>query len=67
MRKKYIILELRLSQSDEIQNNLEEAGLDVMDYLKRWGRYRLRLTKQEIQENREMLIEMMQKAYEQTR
>jgi hypothetical protein len=43
-KKNFLRLEPRLTRSDTTQAELEAAGLDVMDYDQRWGRYRIRLT-----------------------
>jgi hypothetical protein len=42
-KKDWVRAEVRLPQSDEIQNRLDSSGLDIMDYDSRWGRYRIRL------------------------
>ena len=41
-KKNFLRIEPRLAKSDETQDQLETAGLDVMDYDDRWGRYRIR-------------------------
>ena len=43
-KKQWLTLEARLEQSDEVDSLLAEGGLDLADYDKNWGRYRLRLT-----------------------
>ncbi|MGO9119178.1 MAG: DUF5655 domain-containing protein [Desulfomonilaceae bacterium] len=63
-KKSNLRLEVRLEQSDEIQTKLDQAGLDVMDYDKSWRRYRIRLTKDDIEKKRDVLIELMKMAYE---
>ena len=55
-------LEVRLDRREETQNQLEELGLDVMDYDARWGRYRIRLTSEDIARHREFLIRLMNRA-----
>jgi len=47
-RKQNIAVEMRLEQSDYIGHLIEEAGFDV-DY--KWGRYRVRLTKEDFLKN----------------
>ncbi|MDA2919911.1 hypothetical protein MYX76_10530 [Desulfobacterota bacterium AH_259_B03_O07] len=54
-QKNGLRLEVRLKKSDEIENKLNEAGLDLMDYDTKWGRYRIRLTKQDVKKNEESL------------
>ncbi len=63
-KKKYLNISVRLKQSDEIQKDLEQAGLDMMDYEKRWGRYRIRLSKSDISEHQELLTRIFRMAYE---
>jgi hypothetical protein len=48
----------------ELEKKLDDAGLDVMEYDKRWGRYRIRLNKAEIKENSELLAELLKNAYQ---
>jgi hypothetical protein len=62
--KGFIRFEPRLKRSPEIQDRLENAGLDVMDYDSRWGRYRIRLQPGEIEKNKEVLTEIIKEAYE---
>lgn len=63
-KKGFIRFEPRLRNMPEIQERLENAGLDVMDYDARWGRYRIRLQPGEIEKNKEVLTEVIKEAYE---
>jgi len=63
-KKRFIRFELRLKSSPELQERLENAGLDVMDYDTRSGRYRIRLQPGEIEKNKEVLTEVIKEAYE---
>ena len=62
-RKGNFRIEPRLDQSAELEKKLEEAGLDVMDYDKRWSRYRIRLTKSDLKKHTDLLTDLLQKAY----
>jgi hypothetical protein len=57
-------LEARLAQSPELEKKLADAGLDVMDYDKKWTRYRIRLSKDEIRTHAQLLTEMFKMAYD---
>jgi len=57
-------LELRLPQTPETTKELEESSLDLMDYDKRWGRYRVRLEKADIKNHRDLLTRLMKLAAE---
>ena len=45
-------------------DKLEEAGIVVMDYDSRWGRFRMSLKPGEIEKNKELLTEIINEAYE---
>jgi len=55
--------EILLASSAEIDQQLESAGIDVMDYETKWSRYRLRLTKNDIQKNRDLLLKLLKISY----
>lgn len=57
-RKDFLIAEFRIPRTDELTTRLDEAGLDRMEYDKRWGRYRLRLTKEDINKHRDLLLDL---------
>lgn len=62
-KKGFIRFEPRLKNSQDTQERLESAGLDVMDYDKRWGRYRIRLQPGDIEKHEEILKEVVAEAY----
>lgn len=61
--KTFLRFEPRLERSDATQQQLEEAGLDVMDYDERWGRYRIRLTPEDLKKNHEVLGRVIEEAF----
>ncbi len=65
-QKNAMRLEVRLPKDEEMESKLNDAGLDVMDYDNKWGRYRIRLTKGEIDKNTEVLQEILSEAYRNT-
>lgn len=66
-KKDWIGLEPRLERSEETQKRLDEAGLDVMDYDSKWGRYRIRLTKADLTKHSDLVRSLLQKSYEQAK
>lgn len=62
-RKKDLNIEIKLPHSEEIQTLVESEGLDDMGYDSRWGTYRLRLSKGEIKNKKEVLRSLMEQAY----
>lgn len=62
-KKAFLRFEPKLNRSEQTQERLEAAGLDVMDYDNRWGRYRIRLSKSDIKKHAEFLQELLSEAY----
>lgn len=62
-KKGFMRLEPRLSESAEMQERIEAAGLDVMDYDKRWGRYRIRLQPSDFEKSKKILGEIIAEAF----
>ncbi len=63
-KKAFIRLEPRIKNSAETTERLETAGLDVMDYDSRWGRYRIRLKPGDIEKHKEVLTGVIKEAFE---
>ena len=55
--------ELRVASSPEIDQQLAAAGIEVMDYETKWGRYRLRLTKNDIKKHSDLLLKLLKMSY----
>jgi hypothetical protein len=55
--------EIRLASSPEIDQQLEAAGIEVMDYDAKWGRYRLRLTKSDTKKHSDLLLRLLKMPY----
>lgn len=62
--KEHLKVEPRLPQSAETQALLESEGLDAMDYDARWGRYRIRVTPDELKSKGEALKKIMKMAHD---
>jgi len=63
-RKHGISVDVKLPQSAEADEIIEQAGLDAVDYDKRWGNYRFRLSQEEINKNKEALKKVFKRAYD---
>lgn len=57
-QKNSIRVEPRLNKETQIEERLETAGLDFMDYDDRWGRYRIRLSKGDVKKHTDLLKEL---------
>lgn len=62
-KKGFLRFEPRLDDSNTTQERFENAGLDVMDYDRRWGRYRIRLQPGDIEKHQTVLEQIMSEAY----
>lgn len=62
-QKNSIRVEPRLKKQDEIEQKIEAAGLDVLDYDNRWNRYRIRLGKGDVKKHAELLLEIFSAAH----
>jgi hypothetical protein len=62
-KKGFIRFEPRLKDSPEMQERLDAAGLDVMDYDKRWGRYRIRLQQSDFEKSKKIIEDIIAEAY----
>ncbi len=66
VKKKYLSLEPRILQSDEISKKLEATELTTLSYDKQWRRYRIMIkSKEDINVNKEALEFLMKMAFEQ--
>ena len=62
-RRSSLVLEIKLPYSDEVQNKITSSGLDDIGYLRRWGVYRLRLNKEDINNASVFLVQLLLEAY----
>lgn len=63
-RKKRLTLEVKLPQVVEIDCLIEAGGFDTLEYNKRWGAYRLQLTKPDLTEKADVLRRLLKAAYD---
>lgn len=61
-KKQTLRMEPRIKRSDEVDAQLEAAGLELMDYDGRWSRYRVRLSKDDIKKHGDLLTELFRLA-----
>lgn len=66
-KKGFIRFEPRLKNTEETTEKLESAGLDVMDYDNRSGRYRIRLKSEEVKKYQAILTEIIKEAFDVSR
>lgn len=62
-QKNAIRVEPRLQKTEATETAVEAAGLDVMDYDNKWGRYRIRLQKGDVKKNVDVLRQLLEASY----
>ena len=61
-RKEHLVAEFRIPRSEEVGALLADSGIDILEYNKRSGKYRMRLTDSDLNANRELLLGLIQRA-----
>lgn len=56
-------LEVRLKKADQIEEKINDLGLGLMGYDIKWGRYKIRLVKDDIKKHGNFLKELLQDAF----
>lgn len=64
-RRSALNVEIKLPQTDEIDKAIADSNLDILDYDKRWGAYRIKLTKKDIEDHKDLIADLLQKAFDQ--
>jgi hypothetical protein len=62
-RKKHLCLQIKIPESDETDEILENTNLQLLDYDKRWRYYRIQVNQSSVDEHRELLLDLMKQAY----
>jgi len=61
-QKNALRIAVRLPRSEELERELEDRGLDLGEY--KWGRYRIRLTPEDVEKHRDVLRNLFERAYQ---
>ena len=61
-RKSALNLSFKLPRSEEIDAELEQSGLDLLEYA-RWGAYRIKLVPGDVTNHKELLKKLLNEAY----
>ncbi len=65
-KKTNITMEIRLDQTAETDKLIEDADLDLMEYENKWNRYRIRISKQDLIKNKELIVNLLKMAFGKT-
>lgn len=61
--KGHVRLGVRLAKSDDLESELDESGLDLMEYNSKAGRYRVRLKPDDVKEHNDLLRKLLEQAH----
>ena len=61
-RREHLIAAFRIPRSEEVSALLSASGVDVLEYNKRSGRYRMRLNHAELEANHDLLLDLTRRA-----
>ncbi|HEX9750208.1 MAG TPA: hypothetical protein VGB22_02800 [candidate division Zixibacteria bacterium] len=63
-KREFLQVEARLPRSEGTDRQLEDTGLDLMPYNKKWGKYRIRLTRLDLEKHHELVAEILKRAHD---
>ncbi len=63
-KKKHLNCEISLREGDDLDARIDDAGLDTLEYDRRYNRYRLRLTKCDIETKSDHLRDLLRLAHD---
>lgn len=61
-RREHVIVDFRIPRSDEATALIDDSGVESLEYDKRYGQYRLRLTSKDVTAHRDLLIDLIRRA-----
>jgi hypothetical protein len=66
-RKKYFVLSIRINTNEEVKRLIDESGLELIEDYSRGGAYRLRIFKQDLKDNKELIENLIKIAWEENK
>ena len=62
-RKKHLIVEFCIPQSDEVTALIEQSGIEELSYNTRWGRYRIQVDgKADLNKHRALVADLIRRS-----
>lgn len=61
-KRNFTRIEIRLNKSEELENEIENLGIDLMDYDKRDGRYKIRISSSDLKKHKEFIKDLIRKS-----
>lgn len=64
LRKSIVVLNIKLPQSEDVDNRLTAAGLEAVEYNAKWKNYPIRISKSDMAKHADLLGALMRQAYD---
>jgi len=61
-KKNFTRMEIRLEKSEKLENEIESKGIDLMDYDKRYSKYRIKITSNDLKKHRGFIKDLVRKS-----
>ena len=62
VKKNFTKMEIRLDKSEELENEIEEKGIDLIDYDRKTRRYRMKITTNDLEKHRDYIQDLIRKS-----
>lgn len=62
-RRQHVIVEFKIPRSEEVNQLLEDAAVDVLAYQPRWGRYRIQANREDLDLKADLLRDLIKQAH----
>jgi len=63
-KKQFLVLEVKISKTDETDALIEAAGIETLEYNKRYQSYKLRVKQDDVETHQETLRQLLKLAYD---
>ncbi|WP_292429061.1 hypothetical protein [Mesorhizobium sp.] len=63
-KRVHLVFEVKLPRSEEVDQIIETSGLETLEYNARWGQYRIRLGKGDVEKKQDALRALIKMAFE---
>lgn len=63
-KSEHAVANFKIPFSEETDREIDESGLDKMPYMQRWNQFRVRVRKSDLDENREVVLNLIRQAHD---
>ena len=63
-RRQHVIAEFKIPRTEEMTQQLADAGVNLLAYQARWGRYRIQVDHEDLESHADLLRDLMKQAHD---